>query len=743
MTGSGIHLQKRLSRAGRTTLIGLVAAAMSWVVLFGTLQAALTIPSEERLSPLARAGALDYSLRPGGVFESLRASFIAKILGLEPPTARIASGSSPDDSILAASFAPTPIAPIPGRLPRTIVEHPFDNDDFEDAYPVPTIPFTGKTDTRAADREDGEPDACEPAGGTVWYRYRPTRNLGLLANSFGSDHAIALGVFRGQDLNSLTLVGCALHAAGNAHVTFPAKKDRSYFFQVAAPVSGGKLVFSLDPLGTTRMVSVARNGKEGGDRGSAYAAVSADGRYVSFHSNSRNLVRREEKKTCFWRDTQTQDCPDVYVRDLSTGRTELVSKNSRGVSSNGVSEGSAISGDGRYVVFRSTGDNLVPHDDNDTSDIFVHDRHTHKTERVSVSSEGKEGTTAWAGNRTCKDDMPPQPTPEWEASFREFCKNTPEDFFRPGLGISSDGRYVVFASSLHGLVEPEPPHCTDFTSQDYFVGLNHGPRVPLSFDIGPWSCRQVYVHDRKKNETRLVSVSSDGRAVEGDSAGPFISRNGRWVAFSSSADKLVARDDNGYRDVFLHDLRTGATELVSVSTWGQQGDAQSGGTNQRGHNTVSDNGRWIAFISHASNLTEDDGNPVEDIFLRDRRSGQTVLVSAASESAAQQTDHLARASHASISTNGRYIGFTAGTGLLSQEPNELFVYDRVTRTITKISVPTSGEDGECGSLGSAEPEISADGHFVVFESDCTNLDNRYRDDGGNIDVFIHALGWAR
>ena len=733
-----MHLKARLSRVGKTTAIGLGAALLSWSVLFGTLHVALSVPGAEHLSPLAQAGRLDYSVGPFGFFNSLRDAFVARILGIEPAASvdqrSVTGPAGGNDSLLASPVEGPPLPPIPGRLPRTVVEHPFDNDAFRDAHLVSTIPFTGKTDTRSADRERDEPDACEPAGGTVWYRYRPSRNIGLLANSFGSDHAIALAVFRGHDLENLTLVGCDLNAAGNAQVVFPAKKDRSYYFQVSAPVAGGDLVFSLDPLGTTSLVSVARNGKESGHGNSWYASVSADGRYVAFHSNADDLVRRPEKKTCTWNLSSTRDCQDIYVRDTVTGRTHLLSKNSRGVSSNGKSAHVAISGDGRYAAFYSIGDNLVPKDTNRFGDIFVHDRRTGRTERVSVSSDGDEGRSPHADTPHC--DASPPTMPEYHQGRREHCANAIQDFLGVGISISSDGRYVTFATSLHGLVEPEPPHCTDVTSQEYGLHANHGPSVLVPVDVGDYSCRHVYVHDRKTDETRLVSVSSEGHPGVGDSAAPFISRNGRWIVFSSSAENLVEGDSNDYRDVFVHDLRTRTTKLVSVSSFGRQADAQSGGTNNRGHMSVSDDGRWVAFISHASNLTEDETNQMDSLFLKDMRSGEVIPVS----SAPDDPSPLARTNrrtgyHAVISADGNYVAFSEELG---DRAVEVYLFDRATRTITLISVSTSGATS---GNGSREPEISADGHFVVFHSAATNLDRRDDDEGE--DVYIHALPWTR
>ena len=755
MVRTEIHLRKRFSRAGRMTLVGVGAALLSLIMLLGTLHAALGIPSEERLSSLARAGALDYSAGPGGLFESLRASFIAKILGLDPRAPTVAHESSSDDPILATPIVPTLVAPLPGRLPRTIVEHPFDNDDFDDAYPISTIPFTGKTDTRAADREGGEPETCEPVGGTVWYRYRPTRDIGLVANSFGSDHPVAIGVFQGRTLDELTLLECDVHSGGNAQVLFPAKRQRNYYFRVTAPVSGGKLAFSLDPLGSTSLVSVSHDAEQSSNGESKFPSVSANGRFVSFMSAGDNLMARKPPP-CFWRNTGNQTCIEVYVRDMAAQKTELVSRNSRGVPGDGFSGASALSGDGRYVAFFSTSTNLVQGDTNRSGDIFLHDRKTNKTERVSVSSTGKEGTSPWSHSPFCEVYEPRVGTVD-EDGYQEFCANNWSEFQGVALTISSDGRYVAFTSTLHGIVKPEPPHCSDLTAHDGTAQFNHGRGILLS-EVTYAPCRQVYIHDRKTDETRLISVSSDGEAGYGDSAAPFISRNGRWVVFSSSASNLVDDEDgdgvdddtNEYRDVFVHDLKTRETELVSLSTWGEQGNEQSGGISQRGHMSISDNGRWVTFVSHASNLTQDDGNAnqADSLFVRDRRSGETILVTSASEDSTVAQADVMGGVHAVISADGRYITFTEqlGDDIHTSDTSrdhplqtDIFVYDRVTRTISLISVATSGEEADAAL--SQEPEISADGHFVVFHSQATNLDRRDRDP--DFDVFIHELPWTR
>ncbi len=742
-----------LSTTAKPALFGLVAAAFSWLVLIGALQAGLAVPTEEYLAPLARARALDYSGTQTGPFSSLREAFIAQVLGLDPKSTPVLAGSSGDDgpslgsssssgpTTLSSSSGP-PILPAPppsqpGPLPRTIVEHPFDNDDFDDAYPVSTIPFTGKTDNRDARQEPGEPVTCEPVGGTVWYRYSPGRNTGLLANTFGTDHSSALAVFHGRDLATLEQIdnGCDVNAAGNAQVAFPAKKGRDYYFQVTAPAGGGKLVFSLDPLGTTELASVSWNGKSGANSSTSYASVSANGRYVAFSSYADNLLPPgEDSNPCEIRGNW-DNCPDVFVRDMASDRTERVSVSSSGKQANASNFNSAISDSGRYVAFFSYATNLVHRDHNQAADVFVHNRLTGKTERVSVSSAGKEGRPPDLTAAACSVDRGIE-----EALGEYGCYYDNHDEV-PGISISADGRYVAFASSLRGLVDKPLPQCIDLTGEDGDSLVMRGPGVPIPADAGQYSCRQIYVHDRATHKTVLVSASSKGTPGEGDSAAPYISKNGRWISFSSSAPKLVADDENRYRDVFVHDLRKRTTEIVSVSSSGEQGDEQSGGTNARGYSSVSDDGRWVTFVSNATNLAPGDGNFVSDVYLRDRKLDRTVLISNVMlDSPERERLRASGASHASITSDGRYIAITAHL----EDPidanfhQDVYVYDRLTRTMTRVSVATSGKKA---SGFSGQPDISSNGRFIGFSSQATNFDDRDSSDGH--DVYIHELPWVR
>jgi hypothetical protein len=269
---------------------------------------------------------------------------------------------------------------------------------------------------------------------------------------------------------------------------------------VAGDSNGFSDVFVHDrQTGNTTRVSVSSIGSQG--NGNSFArAISADGRYVTYHSIASNLVAGD-----------SNGFSDVFVHDRQTGNTTRVSVDSFGNQSNNDSADPAISGDGRYVTFYSTASNLVAGDSNGFIDVFVHDRQTGNSTRVSVSSNGSQSN----GNSV-----------------------SPE--------ISADGRYVTFYSEGSNLV----------------VGDSNG-------------FIDVFVHDRQTGETTRVSNSSTGSQGNGNSTDPTISDDGRYVTFSSFGSNLVAGDTNATYDVFIHDSQTGTMTRVSVSSTGIQGNSGS------------------------------------------------------------------------------------------------------------------------------------------------------------------------
>lgn len=327
----------------------------------------------------------------------------------------------------------------------------------------------------------------------------------------------------------------------------------------------------------------------------------------------------------------------------------------------------AISGDGRFVAFPSMASNLVPGDTNRVVDIFVHDRQTGATTRVSIGLSG--------ANPGAVSSAP---------------------------AVSSDGRYVAFRSEAANLVTGDTNGAAD-----------------------------IFVFDRVASQTTRVSVATGGAQANGESDLPALSADGRYVAFDSYATNLVAGDTNGTVDTFVHDRNTGVTTRVSVANDGTQASAYPA----RGDSpAIVAGGGIVAFASNAPNLVAGDTNGVFDIFVRDWTVGETARMSVATGGLQGNGQSL----HPAISADGRYVAFQSeASNLVAGDTNnaaDVFVRDRVAGTTVRASIGTGGTQGN-GPSGC--PALSGDGHFVAFCSHATNLvtgDGNY-----SPDIFLHDL----
>jgi Tol biopolymer transport system component len=294
-------------------------------------------------------------------------------------------------------------------------------------------------------------------------------------------------------------------------------------------------------------------------------------------------------------DTNGED--DIFVHDRKTGVTERITLGAGGAEPDGMSWVRSVSAHGRFVVFMSEATNLVSGDTNGKRDVFVHDRVNGTTKRVSVSSSGTEG------------DGPSN----WH-------------------DISADGRFVVFESEATNLVPDDGNDASD-----------------------------VFVHDRLTGRTSRASVKPGGGEADGGSGRPAISADGRFVTFRSDASNLVPDDTNGKTDVFVHDRKTGRTERVSVESGGGEGDGPSSGA------SISADGRFVAFESQARDLV-DGGEKGDDLVcVHDRRTGETarVNVSARGAEADGQSYFLW------ISADGRFVTFSsAAKNLVHGDTND-------------------------------------------------------------------------
>jgi Tol biopolymer transport system component len=339
--------------------------------------------------------------------------------------------------------------------------------------------------------------------------------------------------------------------------------------------------------------------------------------------------------------------------------------------------------DARFIGFASIASNLVADDTNDMCtlienqvprdvscpDIFLLERETGVLERVSVSSQEEEG-----------DGL--------------------SDF---GMDVTPDGRFVAFGSDSTSLVPGDTNNTVD-----------------------------AFVRDRLAGTTERVSVPGGGGQTDNASTGPTISDDGRFVAFRSYATNLAGLDKTApfFSDIYVHDRLTDQTERVSVSSDGEEGDANSY------HPELSGNGRYVVFDSEATNLIPSDANGYGyGVYLHDRETGRMEQVSV--NSAGVPANDLSQSP--SISGNGRYVSFASrGTNLapndtaecdanfvnvlnmvIGYEPcSDVYILDRETGQADRVSVPIAGqeEDGE-----SFDNHVTDDGRFVIFHSEVSRL----------------------
>jgi Tol biopolymer transport system component len=406
--------------------------------------------------------------------------------------------------------------------------------------------------------------------------------------------------------------------------------------------------------GTVR-VSVSSAGRQGNDISGRFAppAVARGGVRVAFDSEAKNLVPDD-----------TNGASDVFVRDRKTGTTTRVSVSGSGGQARGDSFQPAISAAGTVVAFTSTAPNLVAGDDNFRSDVFVHDLRTASTTLVSAAADG---------------------SPADGASF--------------GASISSNGQMVAFTSQATNLIPG-----------------------------GTAGGTQVYVRNLRTGKTTLVGVNDAGEAADLGASSAAISADGKFVAFESTSSNLVPGGTNGVDEAYLRSLAAGTTTLVSVADDGTQGNGASELP------SVDQHGTAVAFASDATNLVGGDLNGRTDIFVRDLATGTTERDSVSSFGGEANGDSLSTITGGSlsgpvISGSGRFVAFNSLAGnLVGDDTNtcspfgpscpDVFVHDRTTGITTRVSVSS---DGAQGDLVSGNPGIDVAGTTVGFFSAASNL----------------------
>lgn len=417
---------------------------------------------------------------------------------------------------------------------------------------------------------------------------------------------------------------------------------------------------AADP-GFIARVSEASNGAEVNPHWSAAQSLSADGQFIVFLSDADNLWPGDSNQTI-----------DIFLHERKSKQTVRIGETAGPyVVENGGDLSATISSDGSTIAFSNT----VSGDVNDMFDVFIYERQSGTIELITQAYSGG-GVEANGGSYSAK--------------------------------ISPEGNFLAFQSDASDLLPPKEDQN---------------------------GASDIFVYDRQAGVISRVSVNSLGEEANSHSNSASISAQGEFIVFISSASNLGSSP--GYpSQVFVHERSSGTTTLVSVNNAGGQPEAGDGVSDRT---SISADGRFVAFGSLATNLdmAQSDTNKKSDVFVHDRMTGITTRVSVDSDG----REANAGSYHPSISADGRFVAFHSydrNLDLARPDTNgvpDIFVHDRKTGNTARVSFGIAGQEADGGSFN---PVISADGSFVTFASDATNLIEK--DQNGTFDVFVAALG---
>jgi PKD repeat protein len=401
------------------------------------------------------------------------------------------------------------------------------------------------------------------------------------------------------------------------------------------------------------VTKLSTSGTEEANGASINPIISADGRFVVFESDASNLIAGD-----------TNNATDIFLFDAQNNALEHVSMGLNGAQTNGDSTNPVISGNGRYIAFQSLASNIVSGDSNQVIDIFLHDRESGSTTRVSVSSSGAQ------------------------ASSHSY-----------GPSISDDGRVIAFYSQATNLVSGDSNRSLDVFVRDTLTGTTERVSVAANgaqANMDSWQSRisadgqhvvfasnasnltagdtnnaqDIFLVDRQGPVITLISNTSAGLPSNRHSAYPAVSADGQFVVFESSASNLVPGDNNSEIDIFLYDRSQPSITRVNTSTSGADANGPAF------QSAISRDGQFVSFFSYASNLVESDTNPFEDVFVYDRQTGEMELLTNTEDGQPADSGSY----NPSLSADGRYVTlFSLASNLVAPDTNEVddvFLFDR-------------------------------------------------------------------
>ena len=441
------------------------------------------------------------------------------------------------------------------------------------------------------------------------------------------------------------------------------------------------------------------NSSVGSTLGSCSRIASDDGRYVVFSSDASNLVRGD-----------TNNASDVFLRDMQTNRTQRISVANTGEELQSDSVQPCISADGRYVTYQTAA--------TVTGDIYLYDRVENTNTLVTAP---QDGCTSNCDSRN--SDAAISGDGNWIV-FRSTSEHL-------GLGDLSifdqiilfnrlSGVFTLISASATGEVADQICNNPTISDDGRFIAFStSADNLPVT---GSPSTTNIFLHDTVLDTMTLVSKSSDGTPADDDSRSPRISGNGLTIVYTSDATNLVDDDTNEERDVFVYRLGFESVERVSIASDGTEGTGEA----RIGYAHISVDGNTVSFVSNIpelAGLTE----PIDNmVFVHDRLSRQTTPIG-------EITTHGAPAEskrNALLAPDGQ------STWLISDQadwiPNDgngamdLFSIDRTTGNAVRASMPNRSFVGPSGANAPGDETrprrwISDDGRFVVFSSTATNL----------------------
>lgn len=395
---------------------------------------------------------------------------------------------------------------------------------------------------------------------------------------------------------------------------------------------------SLSFSATTR-ITVGIGGAEA--NGASFVEdVTPDGRYIVFSSSASNLVAND-----------TNNRRDIFLYDTLAETIEIVSRNTSGDLANGDSNEASISDDGRFVCFTSEATNLVVSDTNGVNDVFRRDVISSQTTRVSLGASAAEGNAA-SGNGCISGSGFVVAFESNATNLVIGDSNGVKDVFVRDLNNSLTTRVSVESGNFQVSGASANPCLSE---DGRFVAFEASSPLVLSDSNGS---TDVYVWDLTLQILSRASVGAAGEEADGFSVFPDISADGNLVVFSSRSTTFGPTTTQ--TRIYLKNLTTGELAHVSLTNTGADGNGNSEGP------SISADGRYISFTSLASNLITGDTNAVDDIFVRDRTNattGRVSVTSAGRQSAAPQFSYYSNL--APVTNDGRVAFASAAADLVA------------------------------------------------------------------------------